>query len=194
LEEGGSLPTPEIPEDNSGGGLLPMMSRYIKGFFNAVAKAADWMSLFLLCLITVQLIIVVMLRYVFLVNIRWFEQSSTLLFFYLVFIPAGLLSRNGQHLKMEVLSESLRKSNRRQALRILQIATKGVEALFCAIVLYLAWEYTLFLIEVDATYYYEFFGRRVPQWTTSAAFILGFFFLLLHTLEGLVVSAIKKES
>ncbi|MDH4266059.1 MAG: TRAP transporter small permease subunit [Deltaproteobacteria bacterium] len=171
-----------------------MMSRYIMGFFNAAAKAADWMSLFLLSLITVQLIIVVILRYVFLVNIRWFEQSSTLLFFYLVFIPAGLLSRNGQHLKMEVLSESLRKSHRQQALRILQIATKGVEALFCAIVLYLAWKYTFFLIEVDATYYFEFFGRRVPQWTTSAALILGFFFLLLHTLEGLIVSAIQKKS
>jgi TRAP-type C4-dicarboxylate transport system permease small subunit len=194
LEEGGSLPTPEIPENDSGGGLLPMMSRYTMGFFNGVAKAADWMSLFLLVLITVQLVIVVILRYVFLVNIRWFEQSSTLLFFYLVFIPAGLLSRNGQHLKMEVLAESLRKSNRQQALRILQVATKGVEALFCAIVLYLAWKYTLFLIEVDATYYYEFFGRRVPQWTTSAAFILGFFLLLLHTLERLVVSAIIKES
>jgi TRAP-type C4-dicarboxylate transport system permease small subunit len=194
LEEGGSFPTPEIPEDDSGGGLLPMMSRYTMGFFNGVAKAADWMSLFLLVLITVQLVIVVILRYVFLVNIRWFEQSSTLLFFYLVFIPAGLLSRNGQHLKMEVLAESLRKSNRQQALRILQVATKGVEALFCAIVLYLAWKYTLFLIEVDATYYYEFFGRRVPQWTTSAAFILGFFLLLFHTLERLVVSAIKKES
>jgi TRAP-type C4-dicarboxylate transport system permease small subunit len=193
LEEGDSLPTPEIPEENSGGGLLPTMSRYIIGLLSAVAKAADWMSLFLLVLITVQLIIVVILRYVFLVNIRWFEQSSTLLFFYLVFIPAGLLSRNGQHLKMEVLAESLRKRNRQQALRILQVVTKGVEALFCAIVLYLAWKYTLFLIEVDATYYYEFFGRRVPQWTTSAAFILGFFLLLLHTLEGLVVSAIKKE-
>ena len=171
-----------------------MRSRSVKGFFNAVAKAADWMSLSLLCLITVQLIIVVILRYVFLVNIRWFEQSSTLLFFYLVFIPAGLLSRDGQHLKMEVLAESFRKSNRQQALRILRVATKGVEALFCAIVLYLSWKYTLFLIEVDATYYYEFFGRRVPQWTTSVAFILGFFLLLLHTLEGLVVSAVKKES
>ena len=171
-----------------------MMGKYIRGFLNGAAKAADWVSLFLLSLITVQLITVVILRYVFLTNIRWFEQSSTLLFFYLVFIPAGLLSRNGQHLKMEVLAESLQKNNRQQALRALQIATKGVEALFCAIVLYLAWKYTLFLIEVDATYYYEFFGRRVPQWTTSAAFILGFFFLLLHTLEALVISAIQKKS
>jgi TRAP-type C4-dicarboxylate transport system permease small subunit len=171
-----------------------MRARYIKGFFDGAAKAADWLSLFLLSLIAVQLIIVVILRYVFLVNIRWFEQGSTLLFFYLVFIPAGLLSRNGQHLKMEVLAESLRKSQRHQALRILQVVTKGIEALFCAIVLYLSWKYTLFLIEVDATYYFEFFGRRVPQWTTSVAFILGFFFLLLHTLEGLIVSALQKES
>jgi len=171
-----------------------MMSKYITGFLNGVAKAADWISIFLLSLITVQLIVVVILRYVFLINIRWFEQSSTLLFFYLIFIPAGLLSRNGQHLKMEVLSESFQKRHRQHALRTLQIATKGVEALFCAIVLYLAWKYTLFLIEVDATYYYEFFGRRVPQWTTSAAFILGFFFLLLHTLEALVISAIQKKN
>ena len=171
-----------------------MMGKYIRGVLNGVAKAADWISLFLLSLITVQLIIVVMLRYVFLTNIRWFEQSSTILFFYLVFIPAGLLSRTGQHLKMEVLAESLQKRHRQQALRALQIATKGVEALFCAIVVYLAWKYTLFLIEVDATYYYEFFGHRVPQWTTSAAFIIGFFFLLLHTLEALVISAIQKKS
>ena len=193
MEEDDSLPTPELTEDNYRGGSLPMMGKYIRGFLNGAAKAADWVSLFLLSLITVQLITVVILRYVFQTNIRWFEQSSTLLFFYLVFIPAGLLSRNGQHLKMEVLSESLQKSNRQQALRTLQIATKGVEALFCAIVLYLAWKYTLFLIEVDATYYYEFFGRRVPQWTTSVAFILGFFFLLLHTLEALVISAIQKK-
>lgn len=171
-----------------------MVGKYIRGLLNGTAKAADWVSLFLLCLITVQLIIVVALRYVFLTNIRWFEQSSTILFFYLVFIPAGLLSRTGQHLKMEVLSESLRKRHREQAVRVLQVGVKAVEALFCAIVLYLAWKYTLFLIEVDATYYYEFFGRRVPQWTTSAAFIVGFFLLLLHTLESLIISAMKNKS
>lgn len=171
-----------------------MMGKYFEGVLNGIAKAADWVSLFLLSLITIQLITVVILRYVFMTNIRWFEQSSTILFFYLVFIPAGLLSRTGQHLKMEVLAESLQKHRRQQALRTLRIATKGVEALFCAIVLYLSWKYTLFLIEVDATYYYEFFGRRVPQWTTSAAFIIGFFFLFLHTLEALVISAIQKKS
>ncbi len=172
---------------------MPTVSKYIQGFLNGAAKAADWMSLVLLSVITVQLIIVVVLRYIFLINIRWFEQSSTLLFFYLVFIPAGLLSRNGQHLKMEILSESLRKHHQHQALWILRIVTRGIEALFCATVLYLSWKYTLFLIEVDATYYFEFFGRRVPQWTTSAAFILGFFFLLLHTLEAAVISAIPKK-
>jgi TRAP-type C4-dicarboxylate transport system permease small subunit len=194
LREDDLLSTPEITPENLAGGLLPMIGKSIRGLLDGAAKAADWLSLFLLSLITVQLIIVVILRYVFLINIRWFEQSSTLLFFYLVFLPAGLLSRTGQHLKMEVLSESLQKHHRHQALRILRIGTKGVEALFCAIVLYLAWKYTLFLIEVDATYYYEFFGRRVPQWTTSAAFILGFFFLLLHTLEAMLLSATQKKS
>jgi TRAP-type C4-dicarboxylate transport system permease small subunit len=193
LEEDDFLPAPGMTEGDCEGGPLRMMGKYLVRFLDGIARAADWVSLFLLSLITLQLIVVVILRYVFLTNIRWFEQSSTLLFFYLVFIPAGLLSRNGQHLKMEVLSESLRKRHRRQALRALQIATKGVEAVFCAMVLYLSWKYTFFLIEVDATYYYEFFGRRVPQWTTSAAFILGFFFLLLHTLEALVISAVQKK-
>jgi hypothetical protein len=48
-------------------------------------------------------------------------------------------------------------------------------------------------MEVNATFDYEFFGGRVPQWTTSLAFILGFFFLLLHTLEVLIASAVKKK-
>jgi TRAP-type C4-dicarboxylate transport system permease small subunit len=59
--------------------------------------------------------------------------------------------------------------------------------------LYLAWEYTVHLIEVNATFDYEFFGRRVPQWTTSVAFIIGFFFLLLFTVEVLISTLMKKK-
>ena len=146
-----------------------------------------------MALITVQLIIVVVLRYVFFTNIRWFEQSSSILFFYVVFIPAGLLSRSNQHLKVEVLSEYLQKREKRKALWILHILQGLTEALFCALALYLAWEYTVHLIEVNATFDFEFFGRRVPQWTTSVAFILGFFFLLLFTVEVLITSFIKKK-
>jgi len=49
------------------------------------------------------------------------------------------------------------------------------------------------LIEVEATFDFEFFVRRVPQWTTAVAFILGFFFLVLHTLEVFITSLIKKK-
>ena len=170
-----------------------MVKAWTQIFLNGAAKVVDRVTLILLSVITFQLVLVVILRYVFLFNIRWFEQSSTLLFFYLVFLPAGLLSRSGQHLKMEVLSETFRKHQWHRALRLLRIVTKAIESLFCAVVLYLAWKYTLFLIEVNATYYFEFFGRRVPQWTTSVAFILGFFFLLLHSLEALVLSALQKK-
>jgi len=169
------------------------MKKWIQAIVNGSAKFADWTSIFLLAFITVQLIVVVILRYVFFTNIRWFEQSSTILFFYLVFIPAGLLSRSGRHLNVEVLWEYLQKNEKQKALWVLHIALRLTEALFCALALYFSWEYTVHLIEVNATFDQEFFGRRVPQWTTSVAFILGFFFLFLHTAEVLVHSAIKKK-
>ena len=153
----------------------------------------DWASIVLLIVITVQLTIVVILRYFFFTNIRWFEQSSVILFFYLVFIPAGLLSRSGQHLNVEVLLEYLQKHEKKKALWILYCPQRTTEVLFCAVALYFSWEYTGHLIEVDATFDFEFFGRRVPQWTTAVAFILGFFFLLFHTLEVLIASLIKKK-
>jgi len=169
------------------------MNKWIQGFPNVAAKFADWTSILILAFITVQLIVVVILRYVFFINIRWFEQSSTLLFVYLVFIPAGLLSRSGQHLNVEVLQEYLQKREKQKGLWLLHIALRLTEALFCALALYFSWEYTVHLIEVNATFDYEFFGGRVPQWTTSVAFILGFFLLLLHTLEVLITSAVKKK-
>jgi TRAP-type C4-dicarboxylate transport system permease small subunit len=136
---------------------------------------------------------VAILRYVFFTNIRWFEQSSSILFLYLVFIPAGLLSRSNQHLNVEMLSEYLQKREKKKALWILQLLQRLIEALFCMLALYLAWEYTVHLIEVNATFDYEFFGRRVPQWTTSVAFIIGFFFLLLFTVEVLISTLMKKK-
>ena len=169
------------------------MNKSIQGLLNVAAKFADWTSILILAFITVQLIVVVILRYVFFTNIRWFEQSSTLLFVYLVFIPAGLLSRSGQHLNVEVLQEYLKKREKQKGLWLLHIALRLTEVLFCALALYFSWEYTVHLIEVNATFDYEFFGGRVPQWTTSVAFILGFFFLLLHTLEVLITSAVKKK-
>lgn len=169
------------------------MKRLIQGFLVGAAKLADWTSIFLLAFIALQLITVVILRYVFFINIRWFEQSSSILFLYVVFIPAGLLSRSNQHLNVEVLWEYLQKREKQKALWILHLLLRLTEALFCALALYLAWEYTVHLIEVNATFDYEFFGRRVPQWTTSVAFIVGFFFLLLHTVEVLITSLMKKK-
>ncbi len=169
------------------------MKRTIEGFLSGTAKLMDWTSIFILAFIAIQLGIVVILRYVFFINIRWFEQSSTILFFYLVFIPAGLLSQSNQHLNVEVVLEYLQKRGKQKALWILHLLLRLIEALFCALVVYLAWEYTVHLIEVNATFDFEFFGRRVPQWTTSAALILGFFFMLLFTAEVLIVSLIKKK-
>jgi len=169
------------------------IKRLVQGFLCSTAKLMDWTSIFVLALIAVQLGIVVVLRYVFFINFRWFEQSSAILFFYLVFIPAGLLSRSNQHLNVEVLLEYLQKLEKRKALWILHLLLRLTEALFCALVLYLAWEYTVHLIAVNATFDFEFFGRRIPQWTTSVALILGFFFMLLFTVEVLIVSLIKKK-
>ncbi|RPJ10477.1 MAG: TRAP transporter small permease subunit [Deltaproteobacteria bacterium] len=169
------------------------MKKLVEGFLFGAAKLTDWTSIFLMAFITVQLIIVVVLRYVFFTNIRWFEQSSSILFFYVIFIPAGLLSRSNQHLNVEVLWEYLQKREKKKALWILHLLLRLTEALFCALALYLAWEYTVHLIEINATFDYEFFGRRVPQWTTSVAFILGFFFLLLFTVEVLITSLMKKK-
>ncbi len=169
------------------------IKRLVQGFLFGTTKLMDWTSIFVLALIAVQLGIVVILRYVFFINFRWFEQSSSILFFYLVFIPAGLLSRSNQHLNVEVLLEYLQKREKRKALWILHLLLRLTEALFCALVLYLAWEYTVHLIEVNATFDFEFFGRRIPQWTTSIALILGFFLMLLFTVEVLIVSLMKKK-
>ena len=169
------------------------MKKWTHGFLNVAAKFADGTSILILAFITVQLIVVVILRYVFFTNIRWLEQSSIILFVYLVFIPAGLLSRSGQHLNVEVLQEYLKKQEKPKALWVLHIALRLTEVLFCGLALYFSWEYTVHLMEVNATFDYEFFGGRVPQRTTSVAFILGFFFLLLHTLEVLITSAVKKK-
>ena len=169
------------------------MGKWLQAFVNGIAKFADWASIVLLVVITFQLTVVVILRYFFFTNIRWFEQSSVILFFYLVFIPAGLLSRSGQHLNVEVLGEYLQKYEKKKALGVLYIAQRASEVLFCAVALYFSWDYTRHLIEVDATFDFEFFGRRVPQWTTAVAFILGFFFLLFHTLEVLITSLLKKK-
>jgi len=170
------------------------MKRLIQGFLSGAAKLTDWISISILAFVALQLITVAILRYVFFTNIRWFEQSSSILFLYLVFIPAGLLSRSNQHLNVEMLSEYLQKREKKKALWILQLLQRLIEALFCMLALYLAWEYTVHLIEVNATFDYEFFGRRVPQWTTSVAFIIGFFFLLLFTVEVLITSLMKKKT
>ena len=169
------------------------MGKWAQVFLNGTAKFADWASIILLAFITLQLFLVVILRYIFFINFRWLEQSSVIIFFYLVFIPAGLLSRNGQHLNVEVLCEYLKTRRGPKALWFLHIALRISEVLFCAVALYFAWEYTLHLISVEATFDYEFFGRRVPQWTTSVAFIIGFITMLLHTLEVLIHSLLKKK-
>jgi TRAP-type C4-dicarboxylate transport system permease small subunit len=169
------------------------MKRLIQGFLSGAAKLTDWISISILAFVALQLITVAILRYVFFTNIRWFEQSSSILFLYLVFIPAGLLSRSNQHLNVEMLSEYLQKREKKKALWILQLLQRLIEALFCVLALYLSWEYTVHLLDVNATFDYEFFGRRVPQWTTSIAFIIGFFFLLLFTVEVLITSLMKKK-
>ena len=170
-----------------------MMGKWLQPIFNGLAKFADWASIILLIFITFQLTAVVILRYFFFTNIRWFEQSSVILFFYLVFIPAGLLSRSGQHLNVEILWEYLQKNEKKKALWLLYLAQRAIEIIFCVVALYFSWTYTCHLIEVDATFDFEFFGRRVPQWTTAVAFIFGFFFLVLHTLEVFITSLIKKK-
>ena len=169
------------------------MKRLIQGFLFWSEKLTDWTSIFLLAFVSLQLITVAILRYVFFTNIRWFEQSSSILFLYIVFIPAGLLSRSNQHLNVEALSEYLQKRENKKPLWILQILLRSIEALFCLVALVLSWEYTVHLIEVNATFDYEFFGRRVPQWTTSIAFIMGFFFLLLFTVEVLTMTLKKRK-
>lgn len=169
------------------------MVKWFQIFCSGVAKFADWASILLLIFITFQLTIVVILRYFFFTNIRWFEQSSVILFFYLVFIPAGLLSRTGQHLNVEILGEHLQKHEKKKALWLLYLAQRVIELIFCGFAFYFAWAYTCHLIEVEATFDFEFFGRRVPQWTTAVAFILGFFFLILHTLEVFLASLVKKK-
>jgi len=169
------------------------MGKWLQIFVNGVAKFADWASIVLLVVITFQLTTVVILRYFFFTNVRWFEQSSVILCFYLVFIPAGLLSRTGQHLNVQVLWEYLQGHEKKKALWFLYLAQRAIEIIFCAVALYFSWAYTSHLIEVEATFDFEFFGRRVPQWTTSVAFILGFFFLVFHTLEAFLASLIKKK-
>ncbi len=169
------------------------MGKWLQTIVNGAAKCADWASIVLLVVITFQLTTVVIMRYFFFTNIRWFEQSSVILFFYLVFIPAGLLSRHGQHLNVEILSEYFQKHEKRKALWLLNIAQRVIEIIFCAVALYFSWTYTCHLIEVEATFDFELLGRRVPQWTTAVAFILGFFFLALHTLEVFITSLIKKK-
>jgi TRAP-type C4-dicarboxylate transport system permease small subunit len=169
------------------------MGKRLQTLCNGIAKFADWASIILLMVITFQLTTVVILRYFFFTNIRWFEQSSVILFFYLVFIPAGLLARSGQHLNVEVLWEYLQKHEKKKALWFLYMAQRAAEIIFCAVALYFSWAYTCHLIEVDATFDFEFFGRRVPQWTTAVAFILGFFFLVFHTLEVFITSLLKKK-
>lgn len=170
------------------------MKRLIQGFLSGAAKLTDWISISILAFVALQLITVAILRYVFFTNIRWFEQSSSILFLYMVFIPAGLLSRSNQHLNVEMLSEYLQKRENKKPLLVLQLLQRLIEALFCMLALYLSWEYTVHLIQVNATFDYEFFGRRVPQWTTSIAFIIGFFFLLLFTVEVLLTSLMKKKT
>jgi TRAP-type C4-dicarboxylate transport system permease small subunit len=169
------------------------MGKWLQTLCNGIAKFADWASIILLMVITFQLTTVVILRYFFFTNIRWFEQSSVILFFYLVFIPAGLLARSGQHLNVEVLWEYLQKHEKKKALWFLYMAQRATEIIFCAVALYFSWAYTCHLIEVDATFDFEFFGRRVPQWTTAVAFILDFFFLVFHTLEVFITSLLKKK-
>ncbi len=169
------------------------MGKPMQTILNGMAKFADWASIALLIFITFQLTAVVILRYFFFTNVRWFEQSSVILFFYLVFIPAGLLSRTGKHLNVEVLWEYFQKREKKKALLFLYVAQRAIEIIFCAVALYFSWEYTRHLIEVEATFDFEFFGRRVPQWTTAVAFIIGFFFLVLHTLEVFITSLIKKK-
>jgi len=186
VEEKKSLPP-------KGKGEYMSMKRFVQGLLFGAAKLTDWTSIFLMAFISVQLIIVVVLRYAFFINIRWFEQSSTILFFYVVFVPAGLLSRSNQHLNVEILYEYLKKREKTKTLWILHLLLRLTEALFCALALYLAWEYTVHLIEINATFDFEFFDRRVPQWTTSVAFILGFFFLLLFTVEVLITSLMEKK-
>ena len=169
------------------------MGKWLHTLSNGIARFADWASIAVLIVITFQLTTVVILRYFFFTNIRWFEQSSVILFFYLVFIPAGLLTRSGQHLNVEVLWEYLQKHEKNKALWFLYIGQRAAEIIFCAVALYFSFAYTCHLIEVDATFDFEFFGRRVPQWTTAVAFILGFFFLVFHTLEVFIASLIKKK-
>ena len=109
------------------------MKRLIQGFLSGAAKLTDWTSIFLLAFVAVQLITVAILRYVFFTNIRWFEQSSSILFLYLVFIPAGLLSRSNQHLNVEVLSEYLQKrENKKTALDLTTSSAVDRGPILCA--------------------------------------------------------------
>src|SRR5512135_371430 len=103
------------------------MGKWLKTLCNGMAKFADWASIVLLIFITFQLTAVVVLRYFFFTSVRWFEQSSVIAFFYLVFIPAGLLSRSGQHLNVEILWEYFQKHEKKKALWLLYLAQRAIE-------------------------------------------------------------------
>ena len=168
------------------------MANIMNRILSNIAKLSDYASILILFIIVLQLITVVVLRYVFYSNSRFLEQSSTILFFYLVFIPAGILAQNNQHLNVELLFEYLTKKGKKLTLRYLKICLRLIETIFCASVAYFALRYTVHLIAVNATFDFEFFGNRVPQWTTSVSFIVGFFLMTVFNLASLIKVYLEK--
>ncbi|MFZ7126293.1 MAG: TRAP transporter small permease [Desulfobacterales bacterium] len=168
------------------------MANIMNRILSNLAKISDYTSILILFVIAIQLITVVVMRYVFYSNSRFLEQSSTILFFYLVFIPAGILAQNNQHLNVELVFEYLTKKGKTLTLRYLKICLRLIETIFCATVAYFALRYTVHLIAVNATFDFEFFGERVPQWATSVSFIVGFFLMTIFNLESLIKLCLRK--
>lgn len=91
-----------------------------------VATVLKWTVVAMVALMTSALAAQVLLRYAFNVTLSWSEELSLGLFTWTVLLMAGLGVREGSHVRMALLMESLRGPVRREAERAIHVATMAL--------------------------------------------------------------------
>ena len=113
----------------------------------------------------------VVARYVFLSPFFWAEEVQRYIMICFVYVGAILVTWDGRHLRMDILSQLLRSPWKETVNFITTVTFIGI----CALVVSQSWEVTLLQVEYDK----HSVAANIPMVVPHSMVLIGFFFMLI---------------
>lgn len=112
----------------------------------------------------------VVLRYVFGMSLSWVEELTRYMMIWLAWLGAGLALREGAHIAIDTLQQSLPEA----AARIVRVVVLLIMAIFFAALLWFGWRYAMFAWRQQTAV------LRLPAGLIYLAIPIGSALMLLH--------------